>query len=96
MSIQCDCPFCPLTERNVNICDVVISFPTETTVMHKNIPDNYQDLKAHFITLALYFKNNKKVNKKGKTMSINNEEMTCIAECIKKNHMKLCFHTLKK
>lgn len=94
MTIECDCPFCPLVARKVQVCDVEVEFPTKNTVKTKGIPDQYTDLRQHFIILALYYKNNKKVCKKGDSMTTTREgEFRLTAECKKKNHIKLCFHT---
>jgi hypothetical protein len=93
MSIECNCPFCPLVTRNVNLCDVRVDFPTKHTVVTRNIPDDLVDLKDKFIVIALFFRNNLDLRSNvGEEKSIIKDNFNCSVKCIGRNKYKVCFH----
>jgi hypothetical protein len=97
MTTECDCPFCPLVARKVQVCDVEVVFPSPHIVKHRGIPAQYTDLRKEFITLALYYKNNKGICKRGDCMTtIREGEFHLTVECLKKNHIKICFHAIEQ
>ena len=91
-NIVCDCPFCPLVNRKVRVCSVIVKFPSKYQVA-TFIPEEYKDLEEHFVMIALFFKNNKGINRKGKCISLENDEFTCYGKCIGKETIKIGFFT---
>jgi hypothetical protein len=91
MSIECDCPFCPLVARNVNVCGLRVEFPTKHTVATRNIPDDLADLKAKFILIAMFFRNNLGL-KVGEEKSIIKDDFHCSVKRVSRNKFNVCFH----
>lgn len=94
--VECECPFCPLKAKKLNICDVHytirkenydVSFPKERKsefddCVEKNL------LKVVFISRYKY-----EVRKKGQTIRWPEDDFECVVECLGRNKYKVCFHT---
>jgi len=92
-SVECDCPFCPLVKRNVQVCDIIVRFPTTTTVEFKGIPDDLWDLRGNFCTIALFARNNLRLKAKvGHCRTLDRSDYICNVVCLTKNVYKVCFH----
>jgi hypothetical protein len=98
MSIECDCPICPLVAANIQVCDIIIKFRPTDIRLHCSDDDaeKITGLHIHFVMLAGTARNNYKL-KKGECWS-EEERSDCEfhIECLRKNQFKVCFHAKKK
>ena len=93
---QCKCPFCPLMNANVQVCDVLIKIVTEDAKrMNWGIrcDEELKCFKNEFYTLALYARNNCKL-KVGNSIDLSRPGLSCNVNHLEKNIYKICFHTL--
>ena len=99
-SLTCDCPFCPLKDIDLQICDLKIrlnktgadlSWPKDTPSKYQNNPLVIKNL----IILALWARNNCKLNKKDYQITVSKEDnqgYTMNIQCLAKDFYKICFH----
>lgn len=96
MSVQCDCPFCPLTEANTQICDFKVSLLKQGAKLnHEKLDTFSEDVKRSLVLLVLIARNNNKI-KPGLTHSHNTEMYDYHVECISRIKFKVCFHAKPK
>ena len=95
MSIECDCPLCPLVAVNMQICDVVVKFKTTGYVVEccKNDTEKIAGLQCHFVWLATTARNNYKLKKGQCWDEERRSDCKFYIECLRKNQFKVCFHT---
>ena len=91
-SVQCDCPFCPLTERKVQVCDVLVLARGKDPVKVIKIPDQYADLGIHFAMLTLHARNTRKLKRAKYALDYSGKDYSCNVECVTKDFYKICFH----
>jgi len=91
--VECDCPFCPLTEANVNVCDVMIMDMGEYNRIYGPKGAVPYELGVHINSVILYCKNNLK-QKVGTSLNLSQPGHTCNVERINKGLFKFCFHTV--
>jgi len=96
----CDCPFCPLVQDNINVCNVVVTLDDKKQMFnitysntdanellvakHKSFFESYARSARHFKT------------PRGASYDSKQDDCEANALCIKKNQYKICFHTKKQ
>jgi hypothetical protein len=89
---KCDCPFCPLVEAKVYLCDVMIMVDAEGSCSFGRIETVPVETRIHFITIMSLCKNNYK-QKVGTSLDLSQPGFTCIVERINSGLFKICFQT---
>ena len=95
MTTACDCPICPLTDANVQCCDVYVKL-YETNYKLMNINPDYRSLHADFALLAISAQHGSNVIpqvKIGKSVTITRSDFTLSIERESNSLFKICFHT---
>ena len=90
MSVECTCPYCPLVENNVQVCNVIVRLLKDNWYC-SNLPDEYKHIAHNFMVLSLYHKNNLKL-KKGYSHTIEKDDYHYTVERIGNTAFKVCFH----
>jgi hypothetical protein len=90
MSVECPCPYCPLVENNVQVCNVIVRLLKDNCYC-SNLPDEYKHIAHNFIVLSLHHKNNLKL-KKGYSHTIEKDDYHYTVERIGNTAFKVCFH----
>jgi hypothetical protein len=97
---MCDCPLCPLTESNTQLCDILLrrnktNFTIGLPDRHKNISPIIHESIARY---AIYVLTSHKLEKKqtvGDSCDIDEPTYEFYMRRIMKNVWKICFHTKK-
>ena len=99
MTEICDCPFCPLVEMNMQVCNVIVKLPTGK---------KYVDLagavrgdfsvktKLNILKLVLIARNNMKLKVKDSISLTDRQDCDCNVERISQQVFKFCFHAKEK
>jgi hypothetical protein len=108
MSVECNCPFCPLVENKLNACDIRVLFKWKKNGRLDNVSvagideDLKQKLATHLITLCLFHRNNHGL-KKGEAHENKKSDYEYYIESLPtargiKSYdlFKICFHTKKQ
>jgi len=94
MSVVCDCPICPLTDANVQCCDLIVKLGLHNATF-KNLNPDYISLSKNFAMLALMARNGGDFPKlkigESKTQSCDDYTLSIQRKSVDK--FKLCFHT---
>jgi hypothetical protein len=94
--VECECPFCPFEAIQVDICDARVKFdPKNNNIVYTANLQQYDKLKKHFITIALYCRNNLEL-KKGCSWQMVKKNTKFTVENIGKEEFKLCIHTVSQ
>jgi len=96
MSIECNCPFCPLVKAGVQVCDVRVRLlKTSYTINWNKVQDQekYEILHDAFFVMALTARNNSKLVKPNTYLNYEDHEKSWNIDCIGKNLYKVCFHS---
>jgi len=91
---KCGCPFCPLVENNIQVCDIRITL-TKDTWRCETDDERTKTLvdPKHFLTIALFAKNNCMLRKRNTTIDLSQEnKYECFVTCLNKMSYKICFH----
>ena len=97
---MCDCPLCPLTESNTQLCDVLLRRHKSHFAVH--LPDKHKDISTvvhvSLIKFALSVLVDHKLEKKqeiGQNCDVDEPTYEFHLKRITKNAWKICFHTKK-
>ena len=89
ITLECDCPWCPLVKDNVQVCDVIVYLNTGRLTSF--IPLS-EEVRKHLFTISIWARNNQNLKKKGRNIVLNKDDFDCCVECLKKDTYKVCFH----
>lgn len=98
MTTPCDCPFCPLVEMNMQVCNVIVKLPTGKKYV--DLADTVRgdfpvQAKLNILKLVLTARNNKKLKVKD-SISLGTDDCDCNVERISQQVFKFCFHAKEK
>ena len=97
---MCDCPFCPLVQDNVYVCDVVVTLDDKKqkfNITYSNTDANELLVAKHRGFFELYAKiARKSKTPRGSTYASGQNDCEAFAFCINKNKYRICFHTKKQ
>jgi hypothetical protein len=91
--MTCSCPFCPLVEANIQVCDVLVSFKKDGCSV--SIPAALgatQEIADCFNTIAKWARYNQSLTKVGTSVEMEDLKMTLNVAVVRKNIYKVCFH----
>ena len=88
----CQCPFCPLVEAKVHVCDVLVVWKGNSAGVRAVSGSVPRACLNNFATISVLARNNYKVVRKGQAVDLDREGYTCRVECVKKDMYKVCFH----
>ena len=105
MSVECDCPFCPLIENKLNACDIRVLIKWKKNGKFDKISvvgideELKQKLAIHLFKLCLFHRNNHGL-KKGEAHENKNSDYEYYIESLRTarntklyDFFKICFHT---
>jgi hypothetical protein len=94
MTEECNCPYCPLIQANVQVCDVYVKVFDDGEFLGFNIQckKEHKQFSQEFIDLAVYARNNYEL-KLGHSIDISKTGCTCTVYHFQKDIFKVCFHS---
>ena len=95
-SVQCDCPFCHLTEHNVQVCDVLVLARGKDPIKLLKIPDEYLPFGQYFALITLHARNTRKLKRANYVSDYSGPDYECNVKCVMKDLYKICFHAKAK
>jgi hypothetical protein len=95
MTETCDCPFCPLVEMNMQVCNVIVKLPTGKKYV--DLADTVRgdfsvQAKLNILKIVLFARNNKKLKVKDSIGLTGTGNCHCNVERISQQVFKFCFH----
>ena len=98
---MCDCPLCPLTESNTQVCDILLR-RQEKKVFSFHVPDKHNDISdivraslMRFSVSVLLGHKLEKTQAIGQNCDVDEPTYEFHLKRITKNAWKVCFHTKK-
>ena len=88
---DCNCPFCPLEEANLQICNVIVSLGRSKWRVI-GLPKEYKHLERDIIMIVLFHRNNLQLAV-GDSHTGEVETHKRTVERLSQTRFKVCFHT---
>ena len=90
----CDCPFCPLIEMNMQVCNVIVRLPTGKKYV--DLADAVRgdfpvQAKINILKIVLFARNNHKIKVKA-NLDIEEANFDCYVSRLSQQVFKFCFH----
>jgi hypothetical protein len=94
---ECECPFCPLIEYDLQVCDVKVDLSKNHDVCYKDVKNESLPsfIRHNMLLIVLFCKNNHKLPV-GKYMGDSDEEKCWEVGHLEQNVFEICFHAKKK
>lgn len=94
-AVPCECSYCELVRRDVQVCDVMIRERGRLTTIQYPLDSEQQHeepVSECLTSIAIAVKDLYKINRPWDVKTVEGPDYKITVECVKKNVWKVCFH----